>query len=184
MKSEIIEKLSRELDNGIDSEPKALYLLAEIRKCIDGYDRANRNQYPNLYFYCNWVLHIKMDRTPAERLLNRFESVLLNSKDLKIISKNFIKQEKDFYSFVNLKKELEVFLRANSLSTRLVESGGRWFKFTKLLVGILIDCPLVNESGKVRKFSYEKGEDDQIRFRVDINETKKLGSFKVTLKEK
>lgn len=184
MKSEIIEKLSRELDKDIDSEPKVLYFLAEIRKCIDGYDQANRNQYPNLYFYCNWVLHIRMDRTPAEKLLNRFESVLSNSKDLKTISRNFIKQEKDFYTFVNLKKELEVFLRTNGLPTGLVESGGRWFKFKKLLVGILADCPLVNESGKVSKFSYETGEDDQIRFRVGIRQTKRIGSFKVTLKEK
>lgn len=44
-----------------------------------------------------------------------------------------------------------------------------------------MDCPLVNEDGKVNKFSYERGEDKQIRFRVKIE---KLGSFKITLKEK
>lgn len=184
MRAAILEKLSRELNSGIDTEPKALYFLTEIRKYIDGYDQINKNKYPNLYFYCNWILHIKMDRTPAEKLLNRFESHFLGIRDLKKISKIFIKQEKNFYSFVNLKKELETFLKTNSLPTGLIENGGRWFKFKKLLVEILIDCPLVNECGKVSKFTYEKGEDEQIRFRVDINETKRLGSFKVTLKEK
>jgi len=67
-----LKKLTRELKDGIDTEPKALYLLAEIRKCIDGYDQANKNKYPNLYFYCN-----------AEKLLNRFESAFSGTKDLK-----------------------------------------------------------------------------------------------------
>jgi hypothetical protein len=184
MREAILEKITKELHSGIDTEPKALYLLAEIRKYIDrGNEREKRN-YPNLYFYCNWVLHIRMDRTPAKRILNRFESVISDTQDLKEISKIIIEQEKDFYSFVSLKEELQTFFEENSLPTTLLSNSGRWFKFKKLLVETLIDCPLVNEGMKISKFSYEKGEDEQIRFRVVVNEIKRLGSFKVTLKEK
>jgi len=70
------------------------------------------------------------------------------------------------------------------LPTKLIDNSGLWFKFKKLLVEILIDCPLLNEGSRISKFSYERGEDKQIRFRVDINEIKRRGSFKVTLKEK
>ncbi len=184
MKEAILEKINLELSNGIDTEPKALYLLAEIRKYIDRYCQAEKNKYHNLYFYCNWVLHIKMDRTPAKIILNRFESILSSSKNLKEMSNIFKKQERDFYSFVDLKKELLDFLKVYNLPIKLLENSNRWFKFKKLLVEILMDCPLVNEEGKVSKFSYEREEDGQIRFRVDINEIKRLGSFKITLKEK
>jgi hypothetical protein len=184
MKAAILDKITRELSNDIDTEPKALYLLAEIRKFIDGYCQKEKNNYPNLYFYCNWVLHVEMDRTPAKKILNRFESNILGSNKLDEISNIIKKQEKDFYSFVSLKEELQSFLEMNDLPDEIVKSGNKWFKFKKLLVEILIDCPLVNEGGRVSKFSYERGDDKQIRFRVDINEIKRLGSFKVTLKEK
>jgi len=69
----------------------------------------------------------------------------------------------------------------NSLPLGLVEDGGKWFKFKKMLTEILLDCPLVNTRGGVSKFAYERGNDSQTRFRIKINE---LGSFKITLKEK
>ena len=184
MKEAILEKINLELSNDIDTELKVLYLLAEIRKYIDRCGQEEKNKYPNLYFYCNWVLHIKMDRTPAKIILNRFESIFSSTNNMKEMSNIFIKQESDFYSFVDLKKELLDFLKVNDLPTELLKNSNRWFKFKKLLVEILMDCPLVNEGGKVSKFSYEREEDGQIRFRVDINEIKRLGSFKITLKEK
>ncbi len=180
MKPAILDKISRELSNGIDTEPKALYLLAEIRKYIDSSADGERDEYSNLYFYCNWVLHASMDHTPAKNILKRFESSFLDIDKLQEMSKLFIRQERDFYSFVSLKKELQIFFNLNGLPIDLIESGGKWFKFKKLLVEILMDCPLENEEGRASKFSYERGLDGQIRFRVQI---KNLGSFKVTLKE-
>jgi hypothetical protein len=125
-----------------------------------------------------------MDRTPAKTILDRFESIFSCTINLKEMSNIFIKQESDFYSFVDLKKELLDFLKINDLPTESLKNNNRWFEFKKLLVEILMDCPLVNEVGKVSKFSYERGEDGQIQFRVDINEIKRLGSFRITLKEK
>jgi len=181
MKVSILDKISRELSNGIDTEPKTLYLLAEIRKFIDGYCQKEKTYYPNLYFYCDWVLHIEMDRTPTKIILDRFESIFLGINNLDKISKIFKKQEKDFYQLEGLKKELKSFFKIYSLSTELIDNKRMWYHFEKLLVEILIDCSLANKKGMVSRFSYEKGEDDQIRFRVKM---KNLGSFKITLKEK
>ena len=181
MKEVILEKINLELSNGINTESKALYLLAEVRKYIDRCSKEEKNEYSNLYFYCNWVLHIKMDRTPAKKILNRFESLFSSTNNLKEMSDIFKKQEKDFYSFIELRKELRDFFKINDLPTELLENNNSWFRFKKLLIKILMDCPLVNEKGKVSKFLYEREEDGQIRFRVRI---KKLGSFKITLREK
>jgi hypothetical protein len=181
MKAAILNKISQELSNDINTESKVLYLLAEIRKYIDGCSQKEKNKYPNLYFYCNWVLHIELSHSPAIKILNRFKSIFENINDLKKMSKIFIKQERNFYLFIDLKKELRNFIEANGLSTKLLENTNKWSRFKKLLVKILMEAPLVNEAGRVNRFSYEKGDDEQIRFRVKI---RKLGSFKVTLKEK
>jgi len=181
MNSSILEKINKELNNGIDTEPKVLYLLAEIRKFLDRSSESEKESYPNLYLYCNWVLHIQMDRTPAKQILNRFESRLSNADNLTEMS-NIIKQEeKNFYYFVDLKRELHNFLTNYTLSTELTDNGRKWFNFKKLLVAILIDCSLVNSDSRVYAFYYERGVDEQIRFRVKITG---LGSFKITLKEK
>ena len=181
MKATILNKISKELNNGIDTEPKVLYLLAEIRKYLEECNQAEKDKYTNLYFYCNWALHIKLTGSSAIEILNRFESIFLDINNLEEISNIFKKKERNFYLLVDLKKELQSFLEVNGLPTKLLESGNKWFKFKKLLVEILMDCPLLNTGGRVSKFSYERGDDTQIRFRVKI---KKLGSFKITLKEK
>ncbi len=51
MKAAILDKITRELNNDIDTEPKVLYLLAEIRKYIDGYSQEEKNKYPNLKIF-------------------------------------------------------------------------------------------------------------------------------------
>lgn len=186
MTDKILEKISQEVHNGIDTEPKALYLLAEIRKFIDGYSGDVKNKYPNLYFYCNWVLHFEMDRTPAQKILERFEINLADTKNLKEISRNFKRSEKNFYLFEDLKKELTNFFKENSIQANFLKKDSEWSEFKKLLFAILKDSPLVNKNGKIYKFSYEGGEDDQIQLRVHVREllTKERGSFKVTVKKK
>jgi len=184
MKVAILTKISQLLNEGVDTEPKALYLLAETRKYLEGCSQVEKDKYTNLYFYCNWALHIRLTRSPAVKILDRFGSRFSNTNGLKEMSDIFKKQGKDFYYFVDLKKELHSFLESSGLSTELADSGKKWFNFKKLLVEILMDCPLVNDRGKVRSFSYERGEDKQIRFRVEISEIRRLGSFKITLKEK
>lgn len=181
MKETILEKINLELSNGIDTEPKALYLLAETRKYIDRCSKEEKDKYPNLYFYCNWVLHIKMDRSPAQKILKRFNLLFTDIDKLDLMSNLFIKREKNFYFFIDLRRELLNFLEMNNLPIKLLKNNLSWFRFKKLLVEILMDCPLVNNKGKVKEFLYERGEDKQIRFRIKL---KNLGSFKIILKEK
>lgn len=170
MKSAIVKKISQQLNNEIDSEPKALYLLAEIRKYIDRYKEGTKDNYPNLYFFCNWALHIKMDRTPAIKLLKRFEEVIdeINTKNLEDISNLFISKEINFYMFIDLKKELRIFFKLNNFPNKLVADHKNWNRFRYLLLRILMDCPLVNEKGKIVEFSFLEGRNKQICFRLDI----------------
>lgn len=183
MKSSILDKISKELDSGIYTEPKTLYLLSEIRKYIDHCGEIEKNKYPNLYFFCNWALHIQMDKAPAKRILKRFEKIVEKHKKLEKISQTFREKEIDFYMFYSLKEEFIKFLKENSLPYENFENNIDWPTFRKLLVEILKECPLVNPQGKVNSFAFEGGVDRQTRFRVKIS-GKGGGSFKITLKEK
>lgn len=60
MRDEIIEKLRKELNTGITTEPQVVYLMAGIRKLIE-HDNLQA-KFPALNFYCNWVLHTKLER--------------------------------------------------------------------------------------------------------------------------
>lgn len=176
---DILDKLRNQILQDISNECQVLYILAEIRKYLDSNNTSN-SKYSNLYFYCNWVLHIKMDRTPAKVILKRFETYIDKNKDLKEISKIFIKKEADFYLLTSLRRELKDFFRENNLPNQLLVDKN-WSKFKQLLIEILKDCPLINNNGKINKFSFVQGPDKQIRFRVNI---KGKGSFKITLKNR
>ena len=64
---DIIKKLEKELDRGIASEARAVYLLTEVRKLIER-DKAV-GAYPNLKFHCDWVLHAKLTGPAAQEIL-------------------------------------------------------------------------------------------------------------------
>lgn len=68
---DIIKKLTKELDRGIASEARVVYLLTEVRKLIER-DKP-KGAYPNLKFHCDWVLHAKLTGTAAQDILRQFD---------------------------------------------------------------------------------------------------------------
>jgi hypothetical protein len=69
---DIISKLTRELDAGIETEVQAVYLLAVSRKIIE---RDNiGGQYPDLKFHCDWALHSKLTGPAAQGVLRKFDA--------------------------------------------------------------------------------------------------------------
>src|SRR3989344_2786417 len=76
MRSEILEKLNKELsDLPIDTEPRAMYLLVQIRKIMDHLEDGDNP----LRFYCNWVVHIVLKRSAAQEKLNTLVKMLVDT---------------------------------------------------------------------------------------------------------
>lgn len=182
MQSAILEKIEKESKKTIDGEPEVLYILAEIRKYIEEYEPSNKNYYSNLYFFCNWTLHVTLTYPPTKRYLKKLEDKLdgLESKSFKEIAKDFINTNGSFYLLVDLRRELGIFLDSHSLPNIVTEDDTSWYRFAFYLLEILKDCPLINEDGKLFKFSFEESE-GQICFRLKIKNKK--GSVKVLLKK-
>ncbi len=180
MQSAILEKLTKELGKPISDEPQVLYILAEIRKYIDEYEHDKIKDYQNLYFFCNWVLHIEMNYPHSQKYLQKLEDKLgdINSKNIKDITKDFVDRNGSFYLFMDLKTELSIFISLNTLPNKIVKNNDNWNRFVYFLFQILKDCSVYNNQGKIVKFSFEE-KDRQICFRL----SKKKGSAVAILKD-
>lgn len=181
MKTAILEKISKEINQGVDTESKTLYVLAQIRKYLEHFGNPKESKYKSVAFFSDWVLHAKMTFAPTKERLKAFDELLGGCKDSKAMSNLFKKEQKRFYEFIELREDLLLFLTEHGLPTTLVDNRVRWWRFQKLLVEVLIDIPLINENGFINEFSFERGKDSQIRFRI---QPKGHRSFKITLKEK
>jgi hypothetical protein len=100
MRLQILDKLTVELKKEIDSEIQVVFILSKIRKLLE-WDNA-KGKYKILNFYCNWVLHNKIDKAePVGKIL-----------------KDFIVNKADRYKLIfheEFKKEFRKFLKDYNL---------------------------------------------------------------------
>jgi hypothetical protein len=73
-KDEIQRKLSLELQKGdVFTEPRVVYVLVQARKLLE---MMNDRDFETLKFYCDWVLHVKLDRNKgSSNVIKLFESI-------------------------------------------------------------------------------------------------------------
>lgn len=143
MKSQIIEKLKKELEKEFISEPQIVYIFTRIGKILEVDNKKNR--YPVLYFYRNWIVHSEINDTA------RIKS------DLEV----FIRDDAKRYKFLfheSLRTQLNDFL---------VEYGLPVFNRDKLgvllyLLGkVISDTPIsIDLEGK--KYKFEIGDPPKI----------------------
>src|SRR3989304_3063344 len=146
--SEIIQKLGKELKNGINTEPQVVYLLAQIRKLIE---RDNlRAQFEKLNFHCDWVLHSKLDRSSvAKDILKKLDAAypLLNSGvRLSDLPEPLTSEIKQILKFRFLEEELLKFLEAYRLPPLAEYSSDGWVRFLYLYGKVIEDIPLILSS--------------------------------------
>lgn len=144
MKSDIISKLEEPLLKGKNiSEPEVLYILAQLRKLSENLEEKEINEYSVLFFYCDWALHVELNRASAKKIL----------EDL---AKNWESQKGfDIVNFKKFREELIVFLKKFNLPTSIIETSN-WFEFRNHLIQILIDVPLIRRDTRIVKFSLLK----------------------------
>jgi hypothetical protein len=139
MQNEIIQKLHAVLASPLETEAEVVYFLVEIRKYLDRV--GGKQPFPVLRMYCNWVVHISIDRYGRGSILESMDNVLaLNSTG------EFgagLQEAFDIFSFDRLRNELNQFLQLNSLPTNLVDDSAWWGQFLHLYVNVVSQCPLV-----------------------------------------
>jgi hypothetical protein len=131
MKEDIVhQKINRELSNlPIDTEPRVMYLMVEIRKVLEHENDKNGL----LYFYCNWVVHTKMNKAFAKEFFDLI-SPIINGIDIKACR---------LIDFSELRKEMKLFLEKLNLSIDITNHYN-WELFREKLIDILVDTPIEN----------------------------------------
>lgn len=68
MKDAIVEKLRSELVGQVDTEPKVVYLLCQIRKLLEKEGLANAPR--DLKLFCHWALHVDLHKEVTHEALS------------------------------------------------------------------------------------------------------------------
>jgi hypothetical protein len=142
--SDIISKLSSELEIGIRSEVQAVYLLAGIRKLMER--DGVKGEYPNLNFHCDWALHSKLEGSGAKRVLCKFDAAHFLLRDQKLELRDLppdLKADLDRISkMTQFREELSRFLNEYGLPPLTKNLDDGWARFLHLYAKIVEDIPL------------------------------------------
>jgi hypothetical protein len=140
----IIRKLEKELGGSIDTEPKVVYFLCEIRKLLekDGFDRAPKN----LKMFCHWALHVDLSAPgTTKHFLQRIDEVLTNLFENPTTGETLERENALFAElayFDAFRSELRDTLQAYGLSTNLCDDNSKWANFLLAYTGVIEDGTL------------------------------------------
>lgn len=136
--------------------------MGQIRKILEHLKNEGNTKYPLLKFYCNWVLHVKIDNTsPIKEILEEADADK-NKGINKIL---------DFVYLKPLRDELKKFLKEFNLPNKIVKNINKWENFRDLLHEILIDIPCIEPTDSIESFSLGKSDMERVPMKSAISWT-------------
>lgn len=147
MQIDIQEKLHRFLadDPTINDEARVVYLLAQCRKLLE-HDKALKNRLPTLDFYCNWALHVQLERSAAQAFLNEVNPILT-------LNANFNKEQHDAVdsrlTLNAFRSELQSLLACVSADLSICDDASRWTGFLRVYSRVVQDSELAFKGASV-----------------------------------
>jgi hypothetical protein len=146
MQNEIIDKLSRELREPIESERQVVYLLVELRKLLELRDELNN--WTSIKFHCDWAVHAKLDGPLAQslvRLFDRHLELLEVGRPPHASAEYEFRLVDDLNRMISLdrfREELTKLIERLHLDSSIVRDDERWQGFAEAYCGVISDCPL------------------------------------------
>jgi len=145
-----MEHKVKALEKSLEKE-RVVYIMVEIRKFIDQ-SGDKHSKWPELNFWCNWVVHSKLSGAFAIDTLDKMEKYVIDYPNKKFHHSSFNEQ---FISLERLRAKLFKFLQYEDLPLEVLDIP-QWNLFSKYLLETLGDCPLEKKDGLVRKFEFTK----------------------------
>jgi hypothetical protein len=139
----ILAKLRLKLASSPRDEADVVYILVEIRKYLDHTDPKGA-LYALLRTYCDWPVHVVLNRKGAKDLLRSLGDDFADSLTDAGRARGTLAVFKRF-SLDEFEKELRRFLQSNGLPLNLVDEPAQWSQFMKHYVSVVSDCPFVFE---------------------------------------
>jgi len=145
---DILEKLEKQLNKGIDTEAEASYLLIEIRKFLE--QQEPKGDFPYLKFHCDWIAHPGLAGPMAQKVLRQFDEANIQLRtgiEMDQLPHGLQREIDRLSKFRYFEEELSKFLADNELPGMTAKRNDGWAHFFHLYTKIIEDCPLVM-SGK------------------------------------
>lgn len=143
-RDEISNKLAKILANSDWSEPLVVYFFVQLRKLLD-HRENEEDKFPNLRFYCDWVVHISKDRINKSTLVilrNLQTAIETQINNPTLDTKGAI----NFAYFEHLQPEIIALMRSEGIPVESLETSDNWTTLISHLVKVLENQPLVIKS--------------------------------------
>ena len=141
-KSEIARKLSLELaKRDALTEPRVVYVLVQARKLLE---MMNDSDFETLKFYCDWVLHVKLDRKGASNVIKLFESIqkAADEGNVELYESRSMWLFGQVLSADTFRNQLiDVFSR-NEIPAEVFNDNATWYDFLRCYGAIIHGVPL------------------------------------------
>jgi hypothetical protein len=145
-RSEIADKLSDLLPVSEWSEPLVVYFFVQARKLLDHRESVEEDTYPNLRFFCDWVVHISKDRID-DSTVDILKNLQIGiEKQIKSPQAEASKDPINFAYFEHLKPEVIALMKEEGIPTVSLEGSDEWIELISNLVKVLENQPLVVNS--------------------------------------
>jgi hypothetical protein len=153
MKSDIVGKLSRELEDEIVSERQVVYILVETRKLLEQQTRLD--DFRTLTLCSNWTVHPKLDRKDSQEVLKYFDAYEAEYQNSRLTVAEFQHQQlHDFMTFKSFRSELFEALSSYGVETSALTEDKAWQSFIQHYTSVIRDCPLEAKNGKTQLVSH------------------------------
>lgn len=131
----IQECLSVVEQTGLLQRQTVMTILVQFRQYLEANNLQQR--YSILMFYCNWSLHVSLDRGVVQDMLDKISNVVIDTAD-----RNPVKTISEILSLRSLRLEMKEILRNEQVPVDLFESYKDWKSFVQLMVAGLLGKPL------------------------------------------
>lgn len=142
MQRDIVTKLTKLIEGGVDDEYKVVYLLAETRKLLETYPPA---QPPiSLKLYCHWALHVDLTSPGTtlgllQRIDEFVDSVYGTGPRDDRAEQRMLHELRVFATF---RTELRTFLAGYGIPTSVCDNDQHWRSFLESYAGVIEDGSL------------------------------------------
>lgn len=124
------------------SESEVSHLLTLIRKVLDHAGGNLGVEYQLLRFFCDWSMHISLDRSvPGMKMMLTLNAILREWGD-RPLDDEFFELVTRALSFDELRRQMASLFESARLSDRLTKNKKLWNNFVARLISIVRDCSL------------------------------------------
>jgi hypothetical protein len=140
MKNDIIRKLQAELGEPISSERQVVYILVELRKLLE--QEETLTNFKTLKLCCDWAVHPRLDRTPAQEIIQYFDGYEKEYRRSGIgVQQYNLAPMLDFLEHRKFRSELITACHNNGIGTDLFSDDRSWRSFVLHYTAVIEDCP-------------------------------------------